>query len=361
MDTPCLLIEEPIMRANLAQMAAQCNANGCALRPHIKTHKSVALARIQEEYGINGITISKLREGEIMAEAGFTDLFMAYPIVGREKIQRAGALAKKVRLILSVDSIEGAKALNEGAEHMGVSFEVRLEIDTGMGRSGVLLEQAVPLAKAVSTLPHLRLTGISTYRNMIYHGQPHSDRMLCGQEEVKIMVSLQKELLREGIEIREVSTGSTATAVPCAAVGGITEVRPGTYIFYDRMQEEKGACTPDMFAAFVETTVISVKGNLVVIDAGTKSISTDCPGVAPHSFSGFGRVIGHDQLLLDFMTEEHGMLTNHNPHDCIRVGDRLRIIPNHICTTVNMYDQAYLFNDGLAVCTIQIDARGANY
>lgn len=354
--TPCVMVDEAVMMANIRRMAEHCRSYGCALRPHVKTHKSVDLAKLQLAEGADGITIAKISEAEVMAAGGIDDIFMAYPLVGADKIRRAGELAKKIRLILSVDSLAGAAALSAAAEEMGLTFEVRLELDTGMGRSGAYPEECVELGKRISCLPNLHLTGITTYRNMIYQGKPHSDRTLCGVEEGKLMVALAEEMRREGLEIRDVSAGSTATAESCATVPGLTEVRPGTYVFYDKMQQAKGACTQADLAAWVDVTVISVKGDLVIVDAGNKSVSADCQpdGV---TYPGFGEVLGHPQLRLVAMTEEHGMLRGYA--DGIRIGDRLSIVPNHICTTVNLYDRIYIKNTA-GVYPLPVGARGAN-
>ena len=356
-STPFLAIDEAVMNRNLRRMADHCRACGCALRPHVKTHKSPLLARRQVELGARGITVAKLGEAEVMARGGLTDIFMAYPIVGADKIRRAAALSRRIRLILSVDSLAGAGALSEGAAALGADFEVRLELDTGMGRSGAAPGESLPLAERIAALPHLRLTGISTYRNMIYQGRPHPDRDLCGREEGALMADLAERMRRAGLEIRDVSVGSTATAEVCAAVPGVTEVRPGTYIFYDKMQQAKGACGEEMLAAFVEVTVISVKGDLVVVDAGNKSLSADCPPDGT-VYPGYGEVLDHPELTLFAMTEEHGMLRSAGP-TALRVGDRLRVVPNHICPTVNLYDRAWLLREG-AFVPLPIAARGAN-
>ncbi|HWS29455.1 MAG TPA: alanine racemase [Clostridia bacterium] len=359
--TPCLMIDETVMRANLKCMAEACAKYGCLLRPHVKTHKCPELALIQAEYGGSAITVAKLGEAEVFAQAGFSDIFMAYPIVGREKLERAVELKRRIRLILSVDSLPGAKALSDAAVRAGLTFEVRVEVDTGMRRSGVPMEDAVSFALEVSRLPSLNLTGIFTYRNLIFEGKPDSDAQKCGFDEGRIMVRLKEEMQDHGLVLKDVSVGSTATAIPCASVPGVTEVRPGTYIFYDTMQLEKGACDETMFAAHVDATVISVKGSLVIIDAGTKSISADChPGQPPYNFKGFGKVLGHDDLILYAMTEEHGMLETLSHSDAFRVGDRLSIVPNHICTTVNLYDYAYLIRNGAVKKRLDILARGAN-
>lgn len=360
-STPCLLIDEAVMRRNMQRMQAACTRTGCGLRPHVKTHKCPELALMQLELGACGITVAKLREAEIMADAGITDMFMAYPLVGADKIERAVALAQRVRLILSADAYSPAQALSRAAVEAGITLELRLELDSGMGRSGAAMEQALSLAERINALPGLKLSGISTYRNMICQGRPDPDREKCGLDEGRIMVELATAMRQIGLPIEEVSVGSTATAESCAKVCGVTEVRPGTYVFQDPMQVHKGACSDADMAAFVETTVISVQGERVVIDAGNKSLSADCPpNSPPFHFSGYGRVAGHDALTLYAMTEEHGMLHNPDASDVIQVGDRLRIYPNHICTTVNLYDKAYLLRGGRVERILRIAARGAN-
>lgn len=360
-ETPCLMIDEAVMRLNLKRMAEACAGYGCLLRPHVKTHKCPDLAKIQSEYGSAAITVAKLSEAEIFAQAGFNDIFMAYPLVGAEKLKRAAKLSRRIRLILAADSLIGAKALSQTAVEEGIEFELRVEVDTGMHRSGVPLESAISFAQLISKLPGLKLTGIFTYRNLIYEGRPNPDAEKCGIDEGRIMVQLKEDMQKNGILINDVSVGSTATAIHCASVPGVTEVRPGTYIFYDTMQADKGACDETMYAAHVDTTVISVKGKLVVIDAGSKSISTDCPpDKPPYNFKGFGKVLQHENLILRSMTEEHGMLENLSPSDVLSVGDRLSIVPNHICTTVNLYDYAYLIGVGTDIKRIELPARGAN-
>lgn len=358
-STPFLVFDEEQLRKNIAKMQELCTGTGCKVRPHIKTHKSCEIAKIQLESGCAGITVAKISEAEKMASSGIDDIFMAFPIVGEDKIRRAAELARRIRLILSVDSREQATMLSKAAQELGVVFEVRIEIDLGMGRSGCYPEDLPELAELVKELPGLRLTGITTYRNMILNGKPSDDRMACGAEEGAIMAALAAGLRERGFDIEDVSAGSTPTAEPCAQVSGITEVRPGTYVFYDMMQFGKKDCTMDDIAVWVEATVISVKGDLIVIDAGNKSISADChPN--DKSIFGFGAILGHPELKLCSMTEEHGMIRSSTEDHGVKVGDHLRVVPNHVCTTVNQYDNAWLLNDG-AYRPVRIDARGCNY
>lgn len=357
-STPFLVFDERRLEKNIADMQRICDRAGCRLRPHVKTHKSCEIAKKQLAAGCAGITVAKISEAEVMAAAGIDDIFMAYPIVGEDKIARAAELARRIRLILSVDSPGQAAALAKTARDLGAVFEVRIELDLGMGRSGCYPEQLPALAEFVGGLPELRLTGISSYRNMILNGQPSDDRMACGREEGALMASLAAGLRRRGFDVRDVSAGSTATAEPCARSGGVTEVRPGTYVFYDMMQLAKGACCAGQLAAWVETTVVSVKGDLIVADAGIKALGADCRPDG-RSILGFGSVPGRPELLLASMTEEHGMLRSASPEHGLRVGDRLRIVPNHVCTAVNQYERAWMLRDG-AYRPVRIDARGCS-
>ncbi|MEG1548103.1 MAG: alanine racemase [Clostridia bacterium] len=360
--TPCLVIDEAVMLHNLERMAQACNTYKCGLRPHIKTHKCPELAKLQLQKGATGITIAKLHEAEIMADAGIEDIFMAYPLVGADKIARAIQLAKRIRFIVAADAYEPAAALSMAAEAAGIKLEMRLELDSGMGRSGAYFEDAVELAQRISALQGIKLTGIFTYRNLMYQGKPDTDCKRCGIDEGNAMVQLAQLMRGAGIDIKDVSVGSTATAEFCARVPGVTEVRPGTYILYDMMQLAKGACDETMLAAHVDVTVVSVKGDLIIVDAGNKSISADCqPDQPPLMLNGYGKVLLHDNITLFAMTEEHGMLRNADKSDGICVGDRLSIVPNHICPTVNLYDNACLIKTDGSVKTLDIAARGANY
>lgn len=182
-ETPCLVVDEPLARENIARVQQGVNAAGCQLRPHIKTHKMPYFARLQLEAGAAGITCAKVSEAEVMADGGAEDIFLAYPMVGDFRIKRALALSQRVRrLILAVDSLAGAKALSDAAVAAGLALEVRLEVDTGAQRTGVLQDHAVDLAKAVAALPNLRLTGIYTFKSLVLHGAPTQDNAAAGKE-----------------------------------------------------------------------------------------------------------------------------------------------------------------------------------
>lgn len=363
-ETPCLVIDIDKVHSNLKRMADICAANHCKLRPHTKTHKIPAFSQMQLDYGASGITVAKLAEAEAMADHGINDIFMAYPLIGEERIQRAIELSKRIRLICSVDCFESAEKISRACVSAGASMEVRLEIDTGMHRTGIPMEAAVEEAEKIAALPGITLQGIFTFRGMIYNGKTDLDRKKCGHQEGQIMAELAEKMRARGIAIEDVSVGSTPTGEFCAEVPGVTEIRPGTYIFQDMMQVNTGACgcTMDDVAAVVLAQVVSTcKPEVAVIDCGCKSISTDvAPGKPPYGCRGYGTIVGRPDLTLDRLSEEHGMLTAEGDFH-LTTGELLRIIPNHICPTVNLYDHVYLEKDGVVFEKCEVAARGKNY
>ncbi len=360
LETPCVLIDIDVVRRNLERMAALCREAGCALRPHVKTHKSPYFAALQQEYGATGVTVAKLGEAEVMADHGIDDIFMAYPLIGEPAIRRALALAGRVRLILAADCFAAAEAIALAADAVGLSLELRLEVDTGMRRTGVPYDQALELARSIARLRGVRLQGIFTFRGLMHDGKTDTDREKCGLQEGRIMAELAAAMRAAGLPVPDVSVGSTPTAEFCARVPGVTEVRPGTYIFNDMMQLNTGACGREDLAARVLTTVVSTsKPDMLVIDGGCKSFSTDVPpGVFPYFLQGHGTVEGHEDMLFERLSEEHGMLLRRgDPHE-FSPGEKLAVIPNHVCPTVNLYDSVYLVRQGRVIDTVPVAARG---
>jgi D-serine deaminase-like pyridoxal phosphate-dependent protein len=355
--TPYILIDGKKVESNIQKMADVARGNGVALRPHVKTHKIPGIAREQLEAGASGITVAKLSEAEVMADGGVEDIFIAYPLVTEAKIRQAIRLGERVRLIVGVDSLEGASRLSAVAE--GHTLEVRLEVDTGLRRTGVPLDEAVGLAGEIEGMGNLELTGIYTYRGAILGGSKTLELEKAGLEEGQLMVSLADMLRERGIGVDDVSVGSTPTAEYVAKVDGVTEIRPGTYVFYDRMQARLGACSLDECAAVVVCTVVSrPTRDLAIIDGGSKTFATDvAPGVEPLNLQGYGHVVGYPGAVLERLTEEHGMLSV--DEDCdLEVGDTLQIIPNHVCSTVNLHDEVYLVGKDGVVEKTRVTARG---
>ncbi|GGG81635.1 alanine racemase [Paenibacillus radicis (ex Gao et al. 2016)] len=358
-ETPCIIIDSSVVDHNIREMAERIRRLGVKLRPHAKTHKLPEMAARQVEAGAVGITVAKLSEAEVMADGGIADIFIAYPIVSEKKLRRAAVLSRRIRLILTVDSLEGARRAAAVAVKEESTFEVRLEIDSGLHRTGVLPENALALAKEIHALEGIRLTGIFTYRGAMLDGKSTMDLRAAGLEEGRLMAVTAQALRAEGLPIADVSVGSTPTSVFAAEVEGVTEVRPGTYIFHDRMQAAYGVCSLEDCAATVWVTVVSrPSAELIVVDGGSKTFATDVqPNNPPLHLQGFGHIMGAPDAVLERMNEEHGMIRigAHHPYE---VGDVIQIIPNHICSTVNLHNDVYVTEPSGALRKTRVAARG---
>jgi D-serine deaminase-like pyridoxal phosphate-dependent protein len=259
-----------------------------------------------------------------------------------------------------VDSLEGARRLSELALSNGHMLDVRLEIDTGLRRTGVIRSEAVELASKIAALKNLRLTGIYTYRGAVLKdGSPTLNLKKAGLEEGELMVGLAEQIREQGIDIRDVSLGSTPTAAFAGEVEGVTEIRPGTYVFYDRMQARLGACSPEECAAAVLVTVVSRPSEgLAIVDGGSKTFATDVPpDREPLNLKGFGQVVDYPDAILERLTEEHGMLRIPREYD-LRVGESIQIVPNHVCSTVNLHNEVCFVDENGATERVKVAARG---
>lgn len=357
--TPYLLIDEAKMERNILRMADVARGAGVTLRPHIKTHKVPFIAKKQLEAGAVGITTAKASEAEVMVDADIQDIFIAYPVVTESQVQQVLELSKRADLTVGVDSLEGAKRLSEAARAEGTILKVRLEVDTGLRRTGVPYDDAVKVACQIERLQGLNMTGIYTYRGAVLEGSKTLDLRAAGEEEGRLMVSLADQMREQGLEVRDVSVGSTPTAEYVAGVGGVTEIRPGTYVFYDRMQVQLGACSIEDCAATVVSSVVSrPHEDVAMIDGGSKTFATDVsPDEPPINLKGYGQVVGSPEVILESLWEEHGRLTVSGEHD-LGVDDRIQVIPNHVCSTVNLHNEIYLLNEDGAIQAVQVAARG---
>lgn len=360
LETPCLVIDMDLTKENIRRMQEAADQAGCRLRPHIKTHKMPLFAGLQVKAGASGVTCAKVSEAEVMADGGIEDIFIAYPMIGNFRIKRAFALAKRIkRLILAVDSLEGARALEQAAFKQDMILEIRMEIDTGAGRTGVPMDRAVELALAIKEMKHLRLTGIYTFKSLVLSGKPTEDNLLAAKEEGQMMAKAAQMLKDAGVEIRDISAGSTPTGIQVAQTGMVNEIRPGTYIFNDFMlTKEKAAHMEEIAVRFYATVVSCHHPEYAVIDGGTKCFPTDAvPGQPPYYYPGYAKVEGNDNLKLSRMNEEHGILTAENGETGLHVGQVLSLIPIHVCTAINMQNSVYILENG-SLRKQKVDARG---
>lgn len=360
MDTPYIKVNEEVVRDNIKRMQEMANLKGVAIRPHIKTHKSPVIAKWQIEAGAVGITAAKISEAEVMIEHGITDVFIAYPIVTRAKISRLLELNYKCELTVGVDSEAGARLLSEMAKEAGQTVNVRMEVDTGLRRAGVRGEQVSAVATFIKGLPNLNLQGIFTFKGAIVEGKSTLDTEGAGKEEAQLLEQYEAGLRDKQIEIDVVSAGSSPTAASVANAESIDEIRPGTYVFNDAMQMKLGLCNEEQCAARVVVTVVSVpEDTIVIIDGGSKTFATDVqPNQSPLCLKGFGQVVGYPGAVFERMNEEHGIVVMKAGHG-VKVGDLLEIIPNHICSTVNLHNQLFLMKaNATELQEVIVEARG---
>ncbi len=353
LETPALVVDLDVMEQNLERMAGYCRTHQLALRPHSKTHKSPWLARRQLEWGACGITVAKIGEAEVMAAAGLDDLLLAYPVFGPRKARRLAEVASQARVTVALDSEESLEWVAEAA--VDARIGVLVEVDLGMGRCGLPPGEApLRLARAVQGLPRLRFEGLLFYPGHVHPDLEGSDRTL---REANERLARQLEGFdREGIPVPTVSGGSTPSAYHSHHFEGVTEIRPGTYVFNDRNTVQWRVCSLEQCALSVSTTVVSTAvAGQAIVDGGSKTFSSD--PLAPATGGGFGIVKGHPEVEFVRMNEEHGYLklpagTRLEP------GQTLEIVPNHACTTVNMHDRAWGVRAGEVVKEWEIAARG---
>lgn len=360
LETPCIVIDMAQTKKNIERMQEAADAAHCRLRPHIKTHKMPLFAKMQLTYGASGITCAKVSEAEVMADAGLEDIFIAYPMVGDFRVKRAIELSKRVkRLILAVDSLESAAMLNEAAKQEQTVLEIRLEVDTGAKRTGVIRSRAAELASQIYHFSNLKLTGIYTFKSLVFQDKATVDKHIAGVEEGELMEQIAEAVRQAGVPIADISAGSTPTGLEVAQTGKVNEIRPGTYIFNDYMLCKEGASIPEDIAVRIYATVVSVPcKEYAVIDGGTKTFPMDILlDTEPYYYPGYAIVEGNEDLQLRRLNEEHGIITSIKGDTGLKVGDKLTLIPIHVCTAINMQNQVYLY-DGAGLRTEKVAARG---
>jgi D-serine deaminase-like pyridoxal phosphate-dependent protein len=355
LETPALLVDLDALEANLAEMAAVAARAGVRLRPHTKTHKSPEIAHLQVAAGAAGITCAKLGEAEVMADAGLDDLLIAYPLVGDDKLRRLAALLERARVRVTLDSVEVAEGLGRLGRELGRDLEVLVEVDTGLHRLGRPPgPPTADLVGRVARVPGVQLAGLLTHAGHAYRAPTAAELRRLAEREVLDLVETAELCRRQGIDLAEISVGSTPTARIGAFVDGVTEIRPGTYALNDATMMRLGVATEAMTAARVLATVVARPTvERFVLDAGSKCFTTDNMGTVPDWLV----VAGRPDLHMDFLSEEHGV-GHRDGGEELRIGDRLQVIPSHVCGCVNLFDVAYGVRRGKLERELPIAGRG---
>ncbi len=345
LDTPTVLIDIDRAEANLRRAQDAANKAGIALRPHIKTHKLPFFAKRQVELGAVGITVQKLGEAEVMADAGLTDLLLTFNIIGAAKLRRLKALHGRITIRVVADSPDCVAGLAATFTDPAHKLGVFVECDTGMGRCGVQSpEAALRLARAIIAAPGLQFAGLMTY--------PAAGKY---QQAAQWLAHARALFDHEGIAVPAITTGGTPDIWHMDEAARVaTEYRPGTYIYMDRSQVAAGAATFDDCALSVLATVVSRPTETrAIIDAGSKALTSDLLGLVGH-----GHVVEYPDAKVVGLSEEHGTLDVSDCATMPKIGDTIRIIPNHCCPVTNLFDKVNLIRDGQLVETVAVAARG---
>lgn len=345
LETPAVVVDLAIARANVARFQAHADAAGLAARPHIKTHKLPQLARLQIEQGAVGITCQKVSEAEAMVagDPAIRDVLITYNIVGAAKVARLRELAGRVRVAVVADSESVVSGLSAGFADAAEPLRVLVECDTGGQRCGVASPEAArDLARRIAASPGLVFEGLMTY--------PAAGK---AGEAAEFLRAAKALIEAEGLTVARVTSGGSPDIWQARTDGVLTEYRPGTYVYNDRSLVARGVATLDDCALTVLATVVSVPTpNRAIIDAGSKVLTSDLLGL-----SGHGAVLGRPDLAIDQLSEEHGRVVSDGPIG-LAVGDRLRIVPNHVCVVTNMVDAVHVKLEDGRIESWPVAARG---
>lgn len=356
LPTPALLVDLDRVDANLRRAQAYADAQGTSLRPHTKTHKSPTFARRQLEEGAIGICVAKLGEAEVMIAAGIDDVFMANTTFGTDKAARAAALAQRARFSIGVDHARQLQQLSDAMHGQARPLQVMIEVDTGAGRGGVSPAAVRVLAQRARELPGIRLRGLYSYEGYTYGARDIDELTTVHRQAQATMAALATDDAVGFDEPPVVSMGSTPSLLANVPImDGITEIRPGTYIFLDAAQARLAGGT-EHCAAHVIATVVSVHPGRAILDAGSKTLTSDARAGGVTGTRGHGLLVDHD-LVVTRLSEEHGVV-EHPGADRLEVGEKVRILPNHVCPVVNLFPSMVLLRGGRVERELDIAARG---
>jgi D-serine deaminase-like pyridoxal phosphate-dependent protein len=343
--TPVAVIDMDRVEHNIARVQKACDEAGVANRPHIKTHKSPMLAKLQIAAGAKGITCQKIGEAEVMADAGIDDILISYNLLGEEKMARLGALQAKAHMTVAADNPTVVSSLTLAAAHSGRPLSVVVECDTGRKRAGVETpSEAIALARKIADSNGLTFAGFMLYPTETgwAEAQKFYDEALAG-------------VRAHGLDATMVSTGGSPNLKNLGKLKGATEHRPGTYIYNDRMQVGAGVATWDDCALNIYSTVVSRAGpDRGILDAGSKTLTSDTGG----GLDGHGLILEHPEARIARFAEEHGFLDLTRSNTRPEVGDVVRIIPNHVCVVVNMMDEVVMVRGEEIIGALKVEARG---
>jgi D-serine deaminase-like pyridoxal phosphate-dependent protein len=356
LPTPALVIERPALLANIDQMALRARRAGAALWPHGKTHKCAEIAGLQRSHGAAGLTVATLNEAEYFAAAGFQDILIAYPPVGEWRLRQLAALARHARLRVVLDDAGVLENLIGACRLTGARIPYLWEVDCGTGRLGT--PPGEPTAAAIQAAPQAsecQFGGLMTFGGFAYGARDDAELDAAAAAERGALGQTAEALERRGIRCPARSAGTTPTTSRLGPDSGLDEIRPGNYVFYDATQVALGLVPRERCALSVLATVVGrPHPQRLILDSGSKALTAER---MTERAQGFGFVRDHPELTVARLYEQHAIVTSDAPTE-IPVGARLRLVPNHACTTTNLHRRALVVEDGEVVDAWSIGAAG---
>jgi len=365
LPTPQVLVDRGRAIRNIERVQQLASAAGMRLRPHAKTHKSPEVARWQIERGAIGVCCAKLGEAEVFAAAGIADIRLPYP-VNPANAPRLIALMDRSSISIIVDHLDVARGWSDAIERAGRALDVLIKVDVGFHRCGIdPVSEGVAFVRAVASMPGLRLRGLLSHAGHAYNATTEDALCAIAQQEAETLARLRDEAARSGIPLEEISVGATPPLRFSVRQRGITELRPGNYVYFDRTQVSLGAATLDDCALTVLATVVSKHPGRIILDCGSKTLTSDqARGITPAG--GYGAVLAGDggsprrideALTIERLSEEHATVRVDGATR-LEPGDRVRVVPNHACTVSNLVDAVRLVEGDLVIDTLPVAARG---
>lgn len=359
LPTPALLIDIDRAKENIAMMQHRADSLGLKLRPHIKTHRMPFFAKMQVEAGAVGIACAKIGEAEVMADTGIEDIFIANEVIGIDKYERLRDLHRRIHVRIGIDNEIQLQQMEQVFAREEKPLEVLIEYEVGEVRTGVVEdEQLIDLGKAILAAKHVVLKGIFSHEGHTYKADDLEDCKRKARLAYERTVRAADILRSLGADLDTVSIGATPSVMQGEFFEGITELRLGTYIFFD-VGQSKALGDFSHCAATVLASVISKPwGERVVLDAGAKALVSQNRPTGICATAGFGAVKGAEHIAVANLFDEHAVLNSAEFRDRVCVGDKVEIIPSHVCPTVNLYDRAYLVSQGKVLGTVPVACRG---
>jgi D-serine deaminase-like pyridoxal phosphate-dependent protein len=354
--TPALVVDRDRLLTNIQEMAARARALGVALRPHAKTHKSPAIAALQREHGATGLTVATVTEAEGFAAEGVDDLVLTAPPVGAWRLERLLALARRVRVRVVVDNVDVVAQLRRACRRAGVEVGFLWEVDCGVGRFGTAPGAATAemVAHVAGGASHASFEGLLTFGGHAYGATSRDAILAAARDEREAIVETARALSDRGIETAVRSVGSTPTTLLMESADGITEIRPGNYVFCDATQVALGVVPLERCALSVLATVTSRPApDRLILDSGSKALAAErLSTLTP----GFGVVANHPELSVERLYEEQAIVHSDGPCE-IPVGARVQVVPNHACAAANLHSRMLVVEGGTVVEEWPVETR----